>query len=771
MKFSDGCWMTREGFHINSPHEVYDLKQREQELTLFAPFQHIGHKGATLDGGMLTIQLTSPLPNVIKVKLIHHKGGVVKAPAFELNEQEASLHVMEEDAHLIAKSGHLKAKIDQKHWGIQFLYGEKELVSSKGTGYVQSDEGQVYMKEELTIDVGELIYGLGERFTSFIKNGQTVECWNQDGGTGTEQAYKNVPFYLSNKGYGVFVNHPEHVSFEVGSEKVSRVQFSVIGEELEYFVIGGSTMKEVISHYTHLTGKPALPPAWSFGLWLSTSFLSNYDEETVTSFVDGMRERDIPLEVFHFDCLWMKEFEWCNFEWDERVFQNPQVMLKRLKEKGVHISVWINPYIAQKSPLFDVGLEKGYFLKKSDDRVWQWDKWQAGLAVVDFTNPEAVKWYTGHLDRLIEMGVDSFKTDFGERIPIDVVYHNGSDPHKMHNYYAYLYNKIVFEQLEKRLGLHEAVVFARSSTVGGQKFPVHWGGDSLSNYPSMAESLRGGLSFGLGGFGFWSHDIGGFENGTTPDLYKRWSQFGLLSSHSRYHGSGDYKVPWLYGEEAVEVTRSFTKLKLSLMPYLYRFAHEAVQSGVPMMRPMVLEFLDDETCHYLDRQYMLGSDLLIAPIFQESGEVSYYVPKGVWTNLLTNKRITGPGWQKEKHDYMTLPILVREHTVLPICHDATQASYDYTENTTFHLFEMNEGAASSIKIYHPNHKNSALFSAVKQNHQIIVKTEGIKGEYRIVLRNLKGRIDVDPTKASLVQEGLDTVIVTKEKTLVISCYI
>jgi len=264
-----------------------------------------------------------------------------------------------------------------------------------------------------------------------LKNGQSIEMWNADAGTVSDQTYKNIPFYVTNRDYGVFVNHPEKVSFEIATEHVERVQFSIPGEKINYFIIGGDNLKEVLENYTLLTGRPSLPPSWSFGLWLTTSFITNYDEKTVTSFIEGMKERNIPLHVFHFDCFWMREYHWVNFEWDDRVFPNPEEMLKRLKEKGLKICVWINPYIAQRSKLFEEGKEKGYLLKKPDGSVWQTDEWQPGMGIVDFTNPSARDWYSKHLRRLIKMGVDVFKTDFGERIPTDVVYYDGSDPEKI----------------------------------------------------------------------------------------------------------------------------------------------------------------------------------------------------------------------------------------------------------------------------------------------------------------------------------------------------
>ena len=446
-----------------------------------------------------------------------------------------------------------------------------------------------YMSQQLSLGVGELVYGLGERFGPLVKNGQSIDMWNADGGTSSEQAYKNIPFYVTNRGYGVLVDHPGHVSFEVGSEAVESVQFSVRGEHLQYYVIAGDDPAGVLERYTALTGRPPEVPAWSWGLWLSTSFTTRYDEATITGFIDGMEERGLPLSVFHFDCFWMREFSWCDFEWDARVFPDPEGMLARLHDRGLKVCVWINPYIAQRSALFEEGKRRGYLVRRADGSVWQWDRWQAGMGLVDFTNPEATAWYQGKVRTLLAQGVDAFKTDFGERIPLDVVWHDGSDPERMHNWYTQLNNQSVAAVLEEH-SPGGAVVFARSATVGGHRFPVHWGGDSTSTFVSMAESLRGGLSLAFGGFAYWSHDIGGFEGSPDPAVFKRWLAFGLLSSHSRLHGSDSYRVPWAFDEEAVEVTRVFSRLKLSLLPYLMRAGRQAHESGLPVMRPMPLAY-------------------------------------------------------------------------------------------------------------------------------------------------------------------------------------
>lgn len=722
MKFSNGCWLQKENYECFSPAQVYFSRLEADMVTICAPTGRINHRGDTLGGINLTIKVTAPYPEVLRIQTYHHMGMQEKTPSFEIAAPKTgNLKAEETEEKLTISSGTLRLEVGKDNGALTFFRGEEKITASgwrdlaymktdwKGFAYDKGPE-DAYMREQLSLSVGELIYGLGERFSAFVKNGQSVDIWNEDGGTSTEQSYKNIPFYISNKGYGVFVNHPEKVSFEVATEMVTKVEFSVPGESLDYFLINGPTMKEVLMRYTDITGKPSLPAPWTFGLWLSTSFTTNYDEETVNKFVDGMIERKIPLSVFHFDCFWMKDFNWCDFTWDSRVFPDPEGMLKRLKEKGLKICVWINSYVGQESSMFEEGVKGGYFLKRKSGDVWQWDMWQPGLAIVDFTNPAACEWYGKKLEALLDMGVDCFKTDFGERIPTDAVYFDGSDPVKMHNYYTYLYNKTVYEVIKKKKGEKEAILFARSATAGGQKFPVHWGGDCWSDYESMEESLRGGLSLTSSGFGFWSHDIGGFESTSTPDVYKRWCAFGLLSTHSRLHGSTSYRVPWAYDEEAVDVVRFFAQLKASLMPYLYRNAIETSQTGIPMMRSMVLEFTGDRNCAYLADQYMLGDSLLVAPIFREDGIAEYYLPEGTWTSFLTGEVKEGGKWYTEKHGYLSIPLYVRENSIVAVGAKNDNAVYDYADNVTFRAYAIEVGKTVQTTVYNTENELEASIS-------------------------------------------------------------
>ena len=768
MLFGNGCWLQKEGCACFTPQEVYFENTEATKVTLCLPTSRIVNRGCTLGGINLTMVITSPAPDVLRVQTYHHLGVKKREPEFELyQKEEQPLTVTSDEEKLTVTSGGLTLEIGKKNWYMAYRRGNEVITRSaakdlacmktdwKGDAYDKGDGIETYMRQQLTMGVGELIYGLGERFTAFTKNGQSVAIWNEDGGTSTYQSYKNIPFYISNKGYGVFVNHPEKVEFEIGTEQVTKTAFSVEGGYLDYYLFNGPSMKEVLERYTDLTGKPSLPAPWTFGLWLSTSFTTNYDEETVMSFVDGMLDRGIPLRTFHFDCFWMKEFHWTDFVWDSRVFPDPKGMLSRIKAKGLNICVWINPYIAQESCLFAEGMEKGYFVKRTNGDVWQWDMWQPGMALVDFTNPDACAWYQEKLAGLLDMGVDCFKTDFGERIPVDgIEYFDHSDAKKMHNYYTYLYNKTVYDILEKKRGKGEAVLFARSATVGGQKFPVHWGGDCWSDYESMEESLRGGLSLLMSGFGFWAHDIGGFENTSTADVYKRWVAFGLLSSHSRLHGSSSYRVPWVYDDEAVDVVRFFTRLKARLMPYLYKTAIETSVTGVPTMRSMVLEYTEDKTCHYVDKQYMLGDNLLVAPIFNDQSMAEYYLPKGTWTDFFTGEEKEGCGWITEKHGYLSIPLMVKENSIVAIGAHDDKPDYDYGDGAELRLYALKDGKNAEAVVYGMDQKEEIAMTAKREGNQIHIT---VKSDRNYVVR-LVNVAAASVSAGDVKTEGKDTVI-------------
>lgn len=598
MKFTNGYWMIRDGVDALYAREAYELAAdaTTESLNVLAPTSVVRGRYDTLNLPTFNVDITTPAEGVIRV-CAEHWQGATEYPGFPLNADEPGNRdyvtvqangngdgeVGVNGADVTLTTGGLTVKVVKgAPWNLTFI-GEdgKVLTESAGKSLGRfklgaesnvtaqpvsefgvtmdgsaRDESDVFIAIQLHLSVGEDVYGLGERFGAYVKNGQSVDIWNEDGGTASEQGYKDIPFYMTSNGYGVLVNNRGHVSFEIGSENT---------------------------------------------------------EATINSFIDGMAERDIPLAAFHYDCYWMREFHWCDFEWDKRFFGDIESTLKRLHE------------------------DKGYLVRKPNGEVWQTDFWQAGMGLVDFTNPAAREWFKDKVKALLNQGVDAIKTDFGERIPRDVVWYDGSPKLSMHNWYTQLYNQAVFEAIEETYGKGNACLYARSATVGGQQQPVHWGGDCESTFNGMAQSLRAGLSLTSSGFGFWSRDIGGFE-GAFPDpaVYKRWVAFGMLGSHSRLHGSTVYRVPWLFDEEdekngvalvpgqtAVDVVREFTKLKLELMPYVYQLGLQPHVNGTPVMRSMFVEFPDDPACRTLDRQYMFGPSMLVAPVFTYSGEVSY----------------------------------------------------------------------------------------------------------------------------------------------------
>lgn len=737
MKFTNGYWLLRPEYDLRFAVEYHRSQTYPDGMEILCPSASIQGRGDMLNCPTLSVRFSAPMENVLRVRIRHFKGNIPRGPYFELFDSPVKPVISEDEHSLTIQSGQLCATISKASagWSVVYTAEGKRLTASGYRGMAHARHqatGQSYIIHSLDLDVGERVYGFGERFTPYVKNGQVVETWNEDGGTASEIAYKSVPFYMTNRGYGVFVESSGNVSYEVASEKVECVQFSVPGEELTYDILYGATPKEILTRYTALTGRPALPPAWSFGLWLTTSFTTSYDEATVTKLIDGMAKYNIPLNVFHFDCFWMRGLNWCDFQWDPDTFPDPEGMLKRLKSRGLHICVWINPYIAQESALFDEGMENGYLITRENGDVWQTDMWQAGMGILDVTNPDAERWFCSHLKRLLDMGVDCFKTDFGERIPSEgVQYFDGSDPSKMHNEYSYLYNRMVFRLLERERGKGEAMLFARSATAGGQQFPVHWGGDSSACYASMAETLRGGLSLSHSGFGFWSHDISGFEQTAPPDVYKRWCAFGMLSSHSRLHGSSSYRVPWLFDEESCVVLGEFVHLKCRLMPYLFGAAVEAHEQGVPMLRPMMLEFPDDLTAETCETQYMLGASLLVAPVFHADGHVDYYLPEGRWTSLLSGIVTEGGRWHHEIHDFHSLPLMVRENTVLAMGDCETRADYDYTDRVTLHVFEPREGDLT-LQIPDTEGRTAACYTLTVRGDAVEVRTDSHK-PYHVVL--------------------------------------
>jgi alpha-D-xyloside xylohydrolase len=523
--------------------------------------------------------------------------------------------------------------------------------------------------ETLLLDPEDHFYGGGERFTRLDQVGRTVRTWNRNSyGARSELAYKTVPFLVGSRGYGLFVDVSTAVTFHLGSRSNRTYTIEAPGRELDYYLIAG-TPKEILGAYTDLTGKPAVPPAWALGLWASTCFV-RFTEASVLEQAQRLRREGIPCDVFHLDSFWQRALMWCDFEWDAARIPDPRRLLAELRRQGFHNCLWINPYVSIQSALYQEGVQRGYFLRRPDGSVYEPILWNQrtergmGLcAIVDFSNPDATRWYRGKLDAQLALGVDSFKPDFAEEIPEDARFANGLTGVEMHNPYPLLFQREAFEATRAHAGEGQAVSFARSAAPGVQRYPGHWSGDSECTFPDLANTLRGGLAAAMSGLAWWSHDIGGFWGDPTPELYVRWAQCGLFASLSRYHGATP-RDPWLFGEEALDIFRRYARLRSRLVPYLLSYGGEASETGVPVMRPMVLEFPEDPAGYAFDLQYFLGRELLVAPVVSAGGRVTTYLPRGRWLDWWSGAVHEGPTTLRRQVPIEELPLYVREDSLV-----------------------------------------------------------------------------------------------------------
>jgi alpha-D-xyloside xylohydrolase len=510
------------------------------------------------------------------------------------------------------------------------------------------------MDAVFTFSPGEKIFGCGESFTSLDKRGQKVVLWTDDAnGIQNQGLYKPIPFFMSNRGYGMFIHTSSPITCDFGYS-FSGVNSLMIGDDgLDLFVFFGSP-KEILNEYTTLTGKSPLPPLWSFGLWMSRC--TYFSEAQTREVANRLRTNRIPCDVIHLDTGWF-ETDWrCDYEFSKSRFTNAPQMIADLKTDGFHISLWQLPYFVPKNTLFNELVEKNLVVRDAKGNLPYED------AVLDFSNPATVEWYQGKLAKLLKMGVGAIKVDFGEAAPANGLYASGRTGFYEHNLYPLRYNKAVAEITKITTG--ENIIWARSAWAGSQRYPLHWGGDAENTDQGMTAELRGGLSFGLSGFTFWSHDAGGFVAKATDNLYLRWLAFSVLTSHSRCHGTSP-KEPWEYGQAFMDRFRSIVELKYQLMPYIYAQAKDSSERGLPMLRALFVEYPDDPGSWLVDDEYLFGSGMLVAPLFHE-GETGrdVYLPPGTWIDYQTGKVYAG-GWRKIEAGALPIVMLVRDGTVLP----------------------------------------------------------------------------------------------------------
>ena len=527
----------------------------------------------------------------------------------------------------------------------------------------------------------EALFGLGEHFGALNRRGQAFASWTVDAfGVRSDRAYKNVPLLLSSEGYGVFFDMTGPLYYDLGQASVAAWQATARADHLRAYLIIGDGIAPIMHAYHQLTGVPAVPPDWSFGFWISRWGYRNRDE--VMEVARRMRQERVPCDVIHIDPYWMRYHEGHHgdLEWDESAFPDPKGMIAELKAMGFRLSLWESPYVPLESEMRAEGERKGFLLKSKTVSPSPSGGGQGGglalvhgfakpSAAVDFTNPEAVEWFKAKNRRLLEMGVAVIKTDFAEDMPADAVPHDGTSAEQLHNLYPLLYQRAVFEATNEVHGY--GLIWGRSGYAGSQRYPVHWGGDPGCTFDDMAASLRGALSWILSGAAFASFDMGGFfgiptlTDPPSPELYVRWSQMGLLFSHARAHGHTAPREPWAFGEPALSIFRKYAQLRYRLLPYLYAAARRAPE-GVPLARPLVFDYPADPATWHVDDEYLLGPDLLVAPMFKPRGSREIYLPDGGWFDYWTDRQFDGARWITYEAELDALPLFVRSGAVIPM---------------------------------------------------------------------------------------------------------
>ncbi|GHO81551.1 hypothetical protein KSD_93220 [Ktedonobacter sp. SOSP1-85] len=639
-------------------------------------------QGQTRSGENATVTLTLVADGIARVLLENEESDPARIRlARDFPADECEVTITHSEGYVYLQTPSLRIEVALQPFHLTFRdtdgrlllsqnYSEVTNVRMKLTvlpfGLSKINGHRVAFHDSFTAEPDEHFFGFGEKFTDFDKRGQRITTWNIDcGGAFSERSYKNVPFVVSTRKYGVFVDTTNAVDFDMVASNTAT--YSIISRDsaLDYYMIAGPDLKSIVTKYGSLVSFPILPPKWSLGTWISSGFQRDSAEEVLRR-ARLIREHEIPCDVLHLDCYWQRFGRWSELLWDSELFPDPAGLLAELKSMGFKVCLWMHPYIGIESEYFTRGDEKGYFLKNTQGQTYVVDIWggfHPPVGIIDVTNPEAIAWFKELLREPLRIGADVYKTDFGEGIPNDALTYSGIKGEQLHNLYSLLYNDIVAQVTEEVTG-HTGLVWARSTYAGGQRHAAQWSGDVNSTFPAMASTIRSGLSMAMCGHAFWSHDVGGFTGHPSTELYVRWAQFGLFSPMIRAHGNST-RLPWDFGPRGLELFRTYTRLRYRLLPYLYTYACVAARTSLPIMRPMVLEFPDDPSTHTMDLQYMLGEELLVAPIYNLSGERTIYLPAGHWIDYWTRKTFTGPRSIRVQVPLETLPLYVRANALIP----------------------------------------------------------------------------------------------------------
>ena len=672
-------------------------------------------------------------PRTIRIRMLTSPVEIKEEPSLMLAKEPAkdqSWKIKETSSEISYSNSYGSITIEKNPWRIVLRDAEGKIMTKTRT-LSDNDSTQVkaipfnfikrgsdnrrMVNPVFSLSPGEMIFGCGESFGHLNKVGQKLNLFVTDPqGPETDQMYKPVPFFMSNKGYGIFMHTSAPVTCDFGATNINVTKLFMGDESIDLFIFFGEP-KDLLNEYTEIVGKAAMPPLWSFGTWMSR--ITYFSQKEGYEVAENLRKYRIPSDVIHFDTGWFDKDWQCDYQFSPERFPNPQQMLKDLKNKGFRVCLWQLPYFTPKNPLFKELIEKGLYVKNAKGGLPYED------VVLDFSNPNAVKWYQDKLAHLLQMGVSAIKVDFGEGAPFDGIYASGKTGLYEHNLYPLRYNKAVADIINQIHG--ENIIWARSAWAGSQRYPLHWGGDAETTNMGMAGTLRGGLSFGLSGFAFWSHDMGGFVTSSPEDLYRRWLPFGFLSSHTRAHGAPPTE-PWLYNESFVKAFRQCAELKYRLMPYVYAQAKECCEKGLPMVRALFVEFPHDAGSWLVEDEYLFGSQILVAPMMENGTERNVYLPAGKWIDYQTGKIYEG-GWHTIQIGNIPAIILVRDGSVLPHIQLAQCTDEMYWSQIELKIYAVDAKEATGLLCLPSDNQLHALNVAVK-SHQI--KADGLENKVK-----------------------------------------
>jgi alpha-D-xyloside xylohydrolase len=613
------------------------------------------------------------------------------------------IELYDKDGNKITTSG---GKTDN-HFGITY--------DSYPMGIVRDRRHKLwYAVNSFDLTHDESIYGLGEHFGPMNKVGETLRLWITEGvGNSTGRVYKTVPFYVSTRGYGVFFNQTYPMTFWVGSKEKSKVQVAVEEKKLDYYLFAGN-IKEVLNSYTSLTGRSPVPPKFSFGTWISR--MSYKSQHEITDVANTLREKRFPADVIHLDVSWFANDWECDWQFDPVRFPDHKEMCSKLHANGFRLSLWQQPYILKGTAPWKEARDKNLIARSKVPFSFCG---QFEAAPIDFTKPEAATWYKNRLIKpLLEAGVDVIKTDFGEGIHPTMQFAGGSG-HALHNVYPLLYNQAAYEVTREVHGEDNAMVWGRSAYAGSQRYPVQWSGDNASTFGAMQASLRGGLGYGLSGFTYWSQDTGGFVGEPTDELMIRWTQLSIFQSHLRYHGCYPFREPWQFSEETQGILRDYLNYRYQLIPYLYSESIDSAASGLPLLRPLVLDYQNDRTVHAIDDQFMCGTSILVAPVMREDSQRTFYLPEGLWYDFFSKESSDGRQWITQDCALNRIPIWLKGGSVIPFG-PVVQSTSELTDETPLELVILLDQQKKASGLFHVNKKSASIITAECKDGQVLV---------------------------------------------------